>query len=77
MKPEPLSDADAAFLRKRMLIESVNKELKSQTEGQHTRHRNCVNFQVNTIAALIAYTCLKKNLHLDTKNSRKMTISCQ
>ncbi len=48
MKPEPLSDADAALLKKRMLIESVNKELKSQTEGQHTRHRSCVNFQVNT-----------------------------
>ena len=43
-----------------MLIESVYKELKSQTEIQHTRHRSCANFQVNTIAALIAYTGLKK-----------------
>ena len=31
-KPEPLSDADAARLMKRMLVESINKELKSQTE---------------------------------------------
>ena len=60
MKPEPISDTDAALLKKRMLIESVYKELKSQTEIQHTRHRSCVNFQVNTIAALIAYTNLKK-----------------
>ena len=67
MKPEPLSDADAALLRKRMLIESVNKELKSQTEIQHTRHRSCVNFQVNTVAALIAYTCLKKKPSLKYK----------
>ena len=36
MKPEPMSDVDAALLKKRMLIESVNKELKSQTEILHT-----------------------------------------
>ncbi len=65
MKPEPLSDA--ALLKKRMLVESVNKELKSQTEGQHTRHRSPVNFQVNTVAALIAYTCLKKKPSLKHK----------
>ena len=64
-KPEPLSDA--ALLKKRMLVESVNKELKSQTEGQHTRHRSPVNFQVNTVAALIAYTCLKKKPSLKHK----------
>ena len=67
MKPEPLSDVDAALLKKRMLIESVNKELKSQTEIQHTRHRGPVNFQVNTIAALIAYTCLQKKPSLKHK----------
>ena len=67
MKPEPISDTDAALLKKRMLIESMNKELKSQTEGQHTRHRSCVNFQVNTVAALIAYTCLKKKPSLKHK----------
>ena len=60
MKPEPISDTDAALLKKRMLIESVYKELKSQTEIQHTHHRSCANFQVNTIVALIAYTGLKK-----------------
>ncbi len=67
MKPEPLSQADAALLRKRMLIESVNKELKTQTEIQHTRHRSPVNFQVNTVAALIAYTCLTKKPSLKHK----------
>ena len=67
MKPEPLSDVDAALLKKRMLIESVYKELKSQTEIQHTRHRSCANFQVNTVAALIAYTCLNKKPSLKHK----------
>ena len=67
MKPEPISDTDATLLKKRMLIESVNKELKSQTEIQHTRHRSCANFRVNTIAALIAYTCLNKKPSLKYK----------
>lgn len=55
------------LLKKRMLIESVIKEIKTQTQLQHTRHRSFVNFQVNMVAALIAYTYLKKkpslNLH--------------
>ncbi len=67
MKPEPLSDADAELLKKRMLIEPVNKELKTQTEIQHTRHRSYANFQVNTVAALIAYTYLKKKPSLKRK----------
>ena len=67
MKLEPLSDVDAALLKKRMLIESVYKELKSQTEIQHTRHRSWANFQVNTVAALIAYTCLNKKPSLKHK----------
>ena len=52
MKLEPLSDVDAAQLKKRMLIESVYKELKSQTEIQHTRHRSCANFQMNTVVLI-------------------------
>ena len=36
MKPESLSDVDAALLKKRMIIESEYKELKSQTEIAHT-----------------------------------------
>ena len=55
------------LLKKRMLIESVIKEIKTQTQLQHTRHRSFVNFQVNMVAALIAYTYLEKkpslNLH--------------
>ena len=75
MKPEPLSDVDAALLKKRMLIESVYKELKSQTEIEHTRHRSCTNFQVNTVAALIAYTCLNKKPSL--KHKKLQLKDCQ
>ena len=60
MKPLPLSEFDEILLKRRMLIESVIKEIKTQTQLQHTRHRSFVNFQVNIVSALIAYTHLEK-----------------
>ena len=60
MKPLPLSVADEVLLKKRMIVESIIKELKTQTQLEHTRHRNLTNFQVNAISALIAYTYLLK-----------------
>ena len=60
MKSEVLSDFDTLMLKKRMLIETVIGQLKSQTQLEHTRHRSFKNFQVNIISALIAYTHRKK-----------------
>ena len=60
MKSEVSSDFDALRLKKRMLIETVIGQLKSQTQLEHTRHRSFKNFQVNIISALIAYTLRKK-----------------
>ena len=51
----PLSVADEVLLKKRMLIESVIRILKTQTQLEHTRHRSFKNFQVNVVSALIAY----------------------
>ena len=73
MKPEPLSDFDAMLLKKRMLIESVIKEIKTQTQLQHTRHRSFINFQVNMVAALIAYTYLEKKPSLNLSECQKIT----
>ena len=39
MKPLPLSIADEVLLKKRTIIESVIKELKTQTQVEHSRHR--------------------------------------
>ena len=61
MKPELLSASDEELLRKRVIIESVIKELKTQTQLEHSRHRNIVNFQVNVYSALIAYQLLENN----------------
>ena len=65
MAPLPLSETDTVLLEKRMLIESVIKELKTQTQLEHTRHRSFVNFQVNVVSALIAYTYLEKKPSLN------------
>ena len=60
MAQEPLSDYDVEMLKKRMLIETVIEQLKSQTQLDHTRHRSFINFQVNMVSALIAYTHQQK-----------------
>ena len=60
MKPLPLSVSDEVLLKKRAIIESVIKELKTQTQVEHSRHRSFVNFQVNVISALIAYQLLER-----------------
>ena len=65
MDPLALSETDEALLKKRTLIESVIRELKSQTQVDHTRHRSFVNFQVNVVSALIAYTYLEKKPSLN------------
>ena len=65
MDPLPLSETDEVLLKKRMLIESVIKELKTQTQLEHTRHRSLLNFQVHVVSALIAYTYLEKKPSLN------------
>ena len=55
MDPLPLSVSDEVLLKKRILIESVIKTLKTQTQVEHTRHGSYANFQVNVVSALIAY----------------------
>ncbi|MXV74053.1 transposase [Candidatus Poribacteria bacterium] len=59
MKPLPLSISDKVLLKKRVIIESVIKELKTQTQLEHSRHRSFANFRVNVISALIAYELLE------------------
>jgi hypothetical protein len=44
------------LLRKRSLSETVNDQLKTISQSDHARHRNIVNFFVNLVAGLRAYT---------------------
>ena len=59
MKPLEMSISDEVLLKKRVIIESVIKELKTQTVLEHSRHRSFVNFRVNVVSALIAYQLLE------------------
>lgn len=74
MDPLPLSETNEVLLKKRTLIESVIKELKSQTQVDHTRHRSVVNFQVNVVSALIAYTYLEKKPSLNEQELQQIKV---
>jgi len=60
MKGRVMSLFDRLMLRKRALIESVNDELKNICQIDHTRHRSPVNWMMNLISGLVAYTFLPK-----------------
>lgn len=47
---------DKLMLRKRALIETINDQLKNVCQIEHSRHRSVVNFAVNLLAGLVAYT---------------------
>jgi hypothetical protein len=59
--------ADKLLLRKRAIVESIFDQLKNISQIEHTRHRSPVNFVINLLAGLIAYTHQPKkpSLHLD------------
>lgn len=56
MKNRLMPVVDRVLTRKRALIETINDQLKNICQIAHTRHRSPVNFLVNLLAGLIAYT---------------------
>ena len=65
MDPLDLSVSDEVLLKKRTLVESVIRELKTQMQVEHSRHRSLENFQVNVFSALIAYQLLENKPSLN------------
>ena len=61
---------DKLLTRKRAAIETIIDQLKNISQILHTRHRSTINFAVNLIAGLIAYTwqAKKPSLHLSDKD---------
>jgi hypothetical protein len=55
MKNRLMQMSDKLLLRKRYIIETINDQLKNQSQIEHSRHRSPVNFIVNVVAGLIAY----------------------
>ena len=56
MKGQLMRLSDRLLLRKRFLIETINDQLKNISQIEHTRHRSAVNFAVNLMAGLVAYS---------------------
>jgi hypothetical protein len=49
---------DKMLLRKRAVIESVNNFLKNSCQVEHSQHRSPVNFLVNLLGGVSAYSFL-------------------
>lgn len=60
MKNSLMNLYDKIMLRKRLVIETVNDELKNVCHIEHTRHQSIDNFASNLFAGLIAYNLLPK-----------------
>lgn len=55
MKAKMLTLRDRILLRKRVLIETVNDQLKNISQIEHSRHRSPSNFLVNVLGGLASY----------------------
>lgn len=56
MKNKLMLVSDKLLLRKRSIIETINDQLKNISQIEHSRHRSPINFLVNLVSGLIAYT---------------------
>ncbi len=56
---------DKRLLRKRAILETIIDQIKNIQQIEHTRHRSFVNFMVNALAALAAYTRQPRKLSLN------------
>ena len=56
MKNKLMVMSDKLLLRKRSIIETINDQLKNISQIEHSRHRSPLNFLVNLVSGLIAYT---------------------
>ena len=68
MKNKLMNLYDKVILRKRAVIESVNDFLKNICQIEHSRHRKPLNFLVNLVAGIAAYSFLPKKPSLKLDN---------
>lgn len=67
MKNKLMPIFDKLMLRKRAIIETIGDQLKNISQIEHSRHRSPVNFLVNAVSALIAYTHKEKKPSLNIR----------
>jgi hypothetical protein len=67
MKPKVLATFDKLLLRKRCIIETINDQVKNIFDLEHSRHRSLVNYMINVVASLVAYSYQEKKPSLGLK----------
>ncbi len=76
MKSKLMSMKDKILLRKRVLVETVNDQLKNISQLEHTRHRSVANFFINALAAITAYTLQPKKPHINLEGRDAGFVAC-
>lgn len=71
----PVLNDDALFLRKRAMIESIIDQLKNISQIEHSRHRSPVNFLINLVCGLIAYSRQPKKPSLTAHSPNLMLVA--
>jgi hypothetical protein len=76
MKNRLMLLSDKLLLRKRFIIETINDQLKNQSQIEHSRHRSPVNFVVNVVAGLIAYMWQPKKpaIHWSIRDAQALAL---
>lgn len=74
MKERFMEVGDKLLLRKRAIIETVNDFLKNICQIEHTRHRSPINFMVNLLSGLAAYSFLPKKPSLDLRGNDLLAV---
>ena len=75
MKNRLMLMSDKLLLRKRYIIETINDQLKNQSQIEHSRHRSPVNFVVNVLAGLIAYQWQPKKPAINWSTHQAQTLA--
>lgn len=76
MKNSLMLISDKLLLRKRFIIETINDQLKNQSQIEHSRHRSPINFIINVVAGLIAYMHQPKKpaIHWSTSEAKTLAL---
>jgi Transposase DDE domain len=75
MKNKLMPLIDKILLRKRAIVETIIDQLKNISQLEHTRHRSPVNFMVNAVCSLIAYSHFVLPLLGGTRKEKKPSLN--
>ncbi len=68
MKNKLVNIYDKIILKRRVVIETVNDQLKNIARMEHSRHRSFMNFLINTLAAITTYSFTEKKSSINLPN---------